>query len=63
MSRKATNVSAREIKKVFAGSAGRAANLSKSDFKLKKHTGAKSPFGIASACATGTVFDGLVTKD
>ena len=65
MSRKVTFVSAQEIKKAFAAGndAGRAAHLAKPDFKLKKHTGAKSPFGIASACATGTVFDGLVTKD
>jgi Ni,Fe-hydrogenase III large subunit len=64
MSRKVTYVSAQEIKKTIAtGNTGRAANLAQPDFKLKKHTGAKSPFGIASACATGTVFDGLVTKD
>ena len=63
MSRKSTFVSAQEIKKTFAGNAGRAANLGKPDFKLKKHTGAKSSFGVASACADGVVFTGLATKD
>ena len=63
MSRKVTFVSAQEIKKTFAGNAGRAANSSKPDFKLKKHTGAKSSFGVASACADGVVFTGLATKD
>lgn len=64
MSRKVTFVSAQEIKKTFAaGSMERAAYLTKPDFKLKKHTGAKSSFGVASACAGGTVFTGLATKD
>ena len=64
MSRKATFISAQEIKKTFAaGSAGRTTDLAKPDFKLRKHTGAKSPFGVASACATGTVFTGLANKD
>jgi hypothetical protein len=64
MSRKVTYVSAQEIKKTFVnGNAGRAGNLGKPDFKLKKHTGAKSSFGVASACADGVVFNGLVTKD
>lgn len=64
MSRKVTNVSAQEIKKVFAtGNTGRMAILAKPDFKLKKHTGAKSSFGVASACADGVVFVGLGTKD
>lgn len=65
MSRKLTYVSAQEIKKTFAAghNAGRIADLAKSDFKLKKHIGAKSPFGVASACATGTVFGALGIKD
>lgn len=64
MSRKVTFISAQEIKKTFAtGNAGRAASLSKPDFKLKKHTGARSSFGVASACADGVVFTGLATKD
>ena len=63
MSRKVTYVSAQEIKKAFTGNAGRTANLAKPDFKLRKHTGAKSSFGVASACADGTVFTGLATKD
>ena len=64
MSRKVTFVSAQEIKKTFAAvSAGRDTHLAKPDFKLKKHTGAKSSFGVASACADGTVFTGLATKD
>ena len=63
MSRKLTFVSAQEIKKTFAGSMERAAYLTKPDFKLRKHTGAKSSFGVASACAGGTVFTGLATKD
>jgi hypothetical protein len=64
MSRKVTFVSAQEIKKTFAaGNAGRTASLGRPDFKLKKHTGAKSSFGVASACADGTVFTGLATKD
>ena len=64
MSRKVAYVSAQEIKKTFVtGSAGRAAHLSKPDFKLRKHTGVKSSFGVASACADGTVFTGLATKD
>jgi len=64
MSRKSTFVSTQEIKKTFAAaSTGRDTHLAKADFKLKKHTGAKSSFGVASACADGTVFNGLVTKD
>lgn len=64
MSRKLTYVSAQEIKKTFAaGSMERAAHLTKPDFKLRKHTGEKSPFGVASACAAGTVFTGLANKD
>ena len=64
MSRKVTFVSALEIKKTFAaGNVGRTTNLGKPDFKLKKHTGAKSSFGVASACADGVVFTGLATKD
>lgn len=63
MSRKVTFVSAQEIKKSFTGNAGRTANLGKPDFKLKKHTGAKSSFGVASACANGVVFTGLSTQD
>ena len=63
MSRKVTYVSAQEIKKAFVGNAGRAANLAKPDFKLRKHTGAKSSFGVAAACADGQVFTGLATKD
>jgi len=63
MSRKVTYVSAQEIKKAFAGNAGRAASLTKPDFKLRKQTGAKSSFGVASACADGQVFTGLATKD
>jgi|GEM_PF-4712549 len=63
MSRKTTFVSAQEIKKTFTSNAGRVANLGKLDFKLKKHTGAKSSFGVASACADGVVYNGLATKD
>ena len=63
MSRKVTFVGAQEIKKTFAANGGRTTNLGKPDFKLKKHTGAKSSFGVASACADGTVFTGLATKD
>lgn len=64
MSRKITHISAQEIKKTFA-SAGieRTAHSTKPDFKLKKHTGAKSSFGVASACADGVVFTGLAPKD
>lgn len=64
MSRKVTFISAQEIKKAFAaGNAVHTSNLVKPDFKLKKHTGAKSSFGVASACADGQVFTGLATKD
>ena len=63
MSRKANFVSAQEIKQTFASNVGRAASLGKPDFKLKKHTGAKSSFGVASACADGVVFVGLTNKD
>ena len=64
MSRKVTFVSAQEIKKTLAAaSIGRDTYFAKADFKLKKHTGVKSSFGVASACADGTVFNGLVTKD
>jgi len=63
MSRKTTYVSTQEIKKTLTGNAVRTAQLGKADFRLKKHTGSKSPFGVASACADGTVFSGLATKD
>jgi hypothetical protein len=64
MSRKVTHINAQDIKKTFAMvGAGRDTYAAKVDFKLKKHTGAKSSFGVASACADGTVFNGLVTKD
>lgn len=64
MSRKVTFVNAQDIKKIFAAAgAERQMHAVKADFKLKKHTGAKSSFGVASACADGTVFEGLATKD
>lgn len=64
MSRKVTHVNAQDIKKTFAAIvAGRDTYSAKADFKLKKHTGAKSSFGVASACADGVVYNGLATKD
>jgi len=64
MSRKVTSVTANDIRKsVSIANSSHPAQSEKPDFKLKKVTGAKSAFGVASLCATGTVFGAVGSKD
>jgi hypothetical protein len=62
MSSKITRVTSKDIRNSFSVGATHASVRSKPDFKVRKFTGAKSPFGVASECANGTVF-AAVTKD
>ncbi|HEY3859349.1 MAG TPA: hypothetical protein VGM47_07045 [Gammaproteobacteria bacterium] len=63
MSSKITRVTSKDIRNCFSVGTAHASARDKSEFKVKKFTGAKSPFGVASACANGTVFGALGTRD
>jgi hypothetical protein len=61
---KITRVTSKDIRKSFmVGNSTQVSMREKSEFKVRKYTGSKSPFGVASTCATGTVFASLGTQD